>query len=98
MPARKGPEEFDKCPGGVIPRPSAVRPVGGPGLAKVAQGQSPRSTCSLTVMADASRAKGLICYLVQNDPLDTRRMQRLTDACRTMLVSRPGARNHLALV
>ena len=96
MPARKGPEEFDKCRGRHT-RPSAVRPSAAPGLAKVAQGQSPRSTHNLTVMADASRAKGLICHLVQNDPSDTRRMPRLTDACRTMLVSRPGARNHLAL-
>ena len=97
MPARKGPEEFDKCPGASYRALARSGPSAAPGLAKVAQGQSPRSTCSLTVMADASRAKGLICHLVQNDPLDTRRMPRLTDACRTMLVSRPGARNHLAL-
>ena len=84
-------------PGGAIPALAQSGPSAAPGLAKVAQGQSPRSTHNLTVMADASRAKGLICHLVQNDPSDTRRMPRLTDACRTMLVSRPGARNHLAL-
>ena len=66
--------------------PRAITPFGG---------APPREGRSKT--ADASRAKGLICHLVQNDPSDIRRMPRLTDACRTMLVSRPGARNHLAL-
>jgi hypothetical protein len=40
-------------------------------------------SASLTVMADANTAEGFICHLVQNDPSDTRRMPRLTDACQT---------------
>ena len=100
MPARKGPWEFDKCPG-LSPLLAGgarvVRPVGGGRPREVrsrtvAEGH-PQSDCH----GRRSRAKGLICHLVQNDPSNTRQMPRLTDACRTMLVSRPGARNHLAL-